>query len=169
MVNGSGGVIARRATPDDGEGLVSLFDVCPMGSSIQLVMQRQPDFFAAAEVQVEDVEIVVGERKDPQEIVASFAAGRRQVYLDGHCKQVRYLSDLRIHPDCRGGTLLARGYRYLRQNIFAPGEWAQTMVLEDNRAALDLLTSGRAGLPHYVPAGGLSLLPFADRPASPVA
>lgn len=123
------------------------------GASIRVVMQRRPNYFAAATVQAEQPEVVVGERADSGRIVASFAAGTRLVFVEGQPQPVRYLSDLRIHPEHRHGMLLARGYRYLREHVFAEGEWAQAVILDDNRAAIALLTSGRAGLPRYVPAG----------------
>ena len=41
----------------------------------------------------------------------------------------------------------------MKREVFAPGEWAQTLVLEDNVHAIELLTSRRAGLPEYRPAG----------------
>ena len=66
---------------------------------------------------------------------------------------MRYLSDLRIHPDWQGSSMLARGFRALRKEVFRPGEWAQTLVLEDNVRALELLTCRRGGLPEYRPAG----------------
>jgi hypothetical protein len=66
---------------------------------------------------------------------------------------MRYLSDLRIHPDWQGASLLARGFRRMRREVFRPGEWAQTLVLEDNLRALELLTSRRGGLPEYRPSG----------------
>jgi hypothetical protein len=150
---GRGKVIARPASRGDSDALATLLDECPMGSSIRLVMQRRPDYFVGASVQAQRPVIIVGEEVASGRLVGSFAAGARDVYVDGKARSVRYLSDLRIHPDHRHGTLLARGYRYLREKVFAVGEWAQTVVLDDNRPALDVLTSGRAGLPRYHPAG----------------
>ena len=66
---------------------------------------------------------------------------------------MRYLSDLRIHPSLQGSTLLARGFRLLKNEVFRPGEWAQTLVLEDNLRALEILASRRCGLPEYRPSG----------------
>jgi hypothetical protein len=66
---------------------------------------------------------------------------------------MRYLSDLRIHPDWRRGSVLARGFRILREKVFAQGEWAQTLVLAQNSPALGFLRSRRAGLPEYLEAG----------------
>jgi hypothetical protein len=84
--------------------------------------------------------------------VGVFSAGSRRVWL-GDEMPMRYLSDLRIHPDWQGSSMLARGFRALRKEVFRPGEWAQTLVLEDNVRALELLTCRRGGLPEYRPAG----------------
>jgi len=131
-------------------------------------MQRHPDYFATAAIQAEEPQVFIGEKLSTGKIGASFAAGKRLVFVDGEVKNVRYLSDLRIHPDFRNSTLLARGFRYLRNHVFTPGEWAQTMVLDDNHAALDALTSGRAGLPRYQPAGDYNcyLVPTSQRTTS---
>lgn len=49
--------------------------------------------------------------------------------------------------------MLAKGFRTMRENVFEKGEWAQTLVLEENLPALDFLRSRRAGLPEYREAG----------------
>ena len=79
--------------------------------------------------------------------------GYPRTFLDGEIKSVRYLSDLRIRPEYRSSLLLARGFRILKREVFAQGEWAQTLVLDDNSDAAALLTSGRGGLPEYRPHG----------------
>jgi hypothetical protein len=84
--------------------------------------------------------------------VGVFSAGKRRVWLDGET-EMRYLCDLRIHPHWQGSSLLARGFRRLRREVFQPGEWAQTLVLDDNARALETLTSQRGRLPEYHPAG----------------
>ena len=81
-----------------------------------------------------------------------FSAGSRRVWHGG-AMPMRYLSDLRIHPDWQGSSLLARGFRALRKEVFRPGEWVQTLVLEDNVRALEMLTCRRGGLPEYRAAG----------------
>jgi len=75
------------------------------------------------------------------------------VWLNQEKKPMRYLSDLRIHPDWRKGTMLAKGFRMMRENVFEKGEWAQTLVLGQNLPALGFFRSRRAGLPEYHKAG----------------
>jgi hypothetical protein len=145
------GLIARPAVQADHAALEELFRTTSMGKRIQIGFERDPDYFAGAKVQAEEP-CVRGFFDGNGRAVGLFSAGSRRVWLDGEIR-MRYLSDLRIHPDWQGSSLLARGFRLLRREIFHPGEWAQTLVLEDNVQALELLTSRRGGLPEYRPAG----------------
>ncbi len=131
--------------------LEELLCATPMGSRIRLCFERDPDFFAGARVQAEDT-CVWAAFEGSGRAVGVFSAGSRQVWLGGGVP-MRYLSDLRIHPDLQGSSLLARGFRLLRKEVFRPGEWAQTLVLEDNVRALEMLTGRRGGLPEYRAAG----------------
>jgi hypothetical protein len=76
------------------------------------------------------------------------------VYVNGQVAPLGYLSGLRGVPEYRGGTLLARGYRYLRQ-LHEDGRTTLyvTTIAEGNREAIAALTSGRARLPKYHAAG----------------
>lgn len=145
------GLILRQAVEADHLAIEELFRATPMGSRIRMVFERDPDYFAGARVQAEEP-CVWGAFDDDGRAAGLLSAGSRSVWLNGE-RPMRYLSDLRIHPDWQGSSLLARGFHLLRREVFQPGEWAQTLVLEDNPAALDLLTSRRGGLPEYRPAG----------------
>lgn len=144
-------LVFRQAVQADHAALERLFERTPMGHHIRLVSDRSPDFFATTRVQSTSAE-VHGYFDQTGEAAAVLSAGLRDVWLDG-VRPMRYLSDLRIDPDHQGGGLLGRGFARLRKQVMAAGEWAQTLVLEDNRKALALLLSGRAGLPEYRPAG----------------
>jgi hypothetical protein len=123
-------------------------------------MERDPDYFTGAWIQAEEP-CVWAAFDQSGRAVGVFSAGKRRVRLNGEIIHMRYLADLRIHPHFHGSSLLARGFALLRKQVFQPGEWAQTLVLEENRKALALLTSGRSGLPAYKPSGRYSsfLLP----------
>ena len=61
-----------------------------------------------------------------------------------------YLADLRLDDQYRGGTLIARGYRFLRQlHEDHRARLYTTMIFSGNHAALGTIASGRAGLPQY--------------------
>ena len=145
------GLIVRPAVREDHAALEALFRATTMGSLIHLAVERDPDYFAGAGVQA--AEPCVWTAFEPSgRAVGLLSAGQRRVWLEGE-RDMRYLCDLRIHGDWQRSTLLSRGYRLLKREVFAPGEWAQTLVLEDNLRAIELLTSRRAGLPEYRPAG----------------
>ena len=129
--------------------LEELLCATPMGSRIQLSFERDPDFFAGARVQAEEP-CVWAAFDDGGRAVGVFSAGSRRVWGG---MPMRYLSDLRIHPAWHGSSVLARGFRLLRDEVFRPGEWAQTLVLEENVRALAMLTGRRGGLPGYRAAG----------------
>jgi hypothetical protein len=145
-------VTIREALAADHAALERLFSETSMAGPIRIGSDRSPDFFAASRVQATSP-CVWGVFAADGRAVGVFSAGERLVHLGGGKTAMRYLSDLRIHPDWQNGTLLARGFRDLRKKVFAEGEWAQTLVLESNAPALGILRSGRMGLPHYHPAG----------------
>jgi hypothetical protein len=81
-------------------------------------------------------------------------------YVNGERVSVGYLSGLRLLPDYRGRTgLLARGYRFLRElHKDGAAEFYLTTIAADNETAVDVLTSGRAGLPVYHACGNYHTL-----------
>ncbi len=88
-------------------------------------------------------------------------------WADGRPIRRGYLGGLRIRPGHRGGTWLARGYRRLRDRF--ADRWPDlvlTTILDGNPGAERLLTSGRAGLPVYRPAGTVHTMIYAPRRAS---
>ncbi|RYD49160.1 MAG: hypothetical protein EOP83_25500 [Verrucomicrobiaceae bacterium] len=139
------GLTVRLAGADDHEALEALFRATAMGSQIRIAVQRDPDYFTGAVVQAAEP-CVWASFEESGRAVGLLSAGKRRVWVEGEC-DMRYLCDLRIHSDWQRSTLLSRGYRLLRREVFATGEWAQTLVLEDNLRAIELLTSRRAGLP----------------------
>ncbi len=145
------GLTIRRAVEEDHAALEKLFRATPMGSHIRIGFERDPDYFAGARVQTDELEVWAAFEPGGR-AVGLFSAGSRRVWLRGE-RRMRYLSDLRIHPDWQGSPLFVRGFNALRREVFKPGEWAQTLVLEGNARVLGMLTSRRAGLPEYLPAG----------------
>ena len=145
------GLTVRPAGAGDHVALEALFRATAMGSQVRIAVQRGPDYFAGAVVQAAEP-CVWASFEASGRAVGLLSAGKRRVWVQGE-REMRYLCDLRIHADWQRSTLLSRGYRLLKREIFAPGEWAQTLVLEDNVRAIELLTSRRAGLPEYRPAG----------------
>ena len=143
----------RLATEQDSDVLCRLLEDSPMDGEISITLERQPNYFYAAHVQCSDPLIIVASNESSRTVGGVFAAGTRPVYVNGSLTDIRYLSDMRISPSFRKGLLMPRGFKYLKQNILKKDEYAQTLVLTENKSALKLLTSQRANLPYYHSAG----------------
>ncbi len=124
-----------------------------MPGGIRLAFAREPDFFHAL--------AILG--KLNQSIIATDSRGAihgmgcrsiRPVFIHGEPTQLGYLSGLRIAPEARQGRLLAQGYAFLHE-LHADGAARAylTTIVSGNRPARQLLTSGRGGLPTYLPFG----------------
>lgn len=140
------------ARPDDDAELRALLRETPMGERIEVAFLREPDFFRAARVQGTCVQVIVARAGGRIAGVATRAL--RAGYLNGRAATVGYLGDLRLRSEFRGGTVLARGYRFLR-DLHADGraELYTTVIVEDNRRALKSVAANRAGLPLYTDLG----------------
>lgn len=123
-----------------------------MAGNIEVAMEREPDYFLGAALHSPRARTVVARDRDGG-VAASAGISERPVYVDGRPREVAFLSDVRIHPRHRRGTLLGRMIRFVREQGWLDGGFAQTIVVRDNRAALDLLGSPKAGAPRFFPAG----------------
>lgn len=91
----------------------------------------------------------------------------RAVWLDGAVQRVGYLSGLRSFPWARRGFALSRGLRQARlQAADDPSAVDFATVLAGNTGMVDLLTSGRPGLPHCRRAGRLETCVLAPLPGT---
>lgn len=143
-------LIERRAEAGDDAALCQLMRECPMGERVRITLRRDGGYFQGAAVQGE-TPFVYAAFDDQGRAMGVFSAGSRHVWINGEQRAVRYLSDLRIHPDVRGKRWLLKGYTKVSE-LLGDG-FAQTLILSDNREVDQLLTSGRIGLPRYHPAG----------------
>ena len=87
-----------------------------MEGAVRLSQDRRPDYFHGTAVQCEQPEAYVPKQKDEGGLGGVFGAGLRRVFVNGQPRPVRYLSDLRISPSHRSGSLLAHGFRFRRTN-----------------------------------------------------
>jgi hypothetical protein len=140
------------ATPADDARLRAVSAATPMPGSIGIAFCREPSFFAAAEVEGPFHQTVAC-RADDQ--IVGF--GNRSVstrWVNGRPQSIGYLSLLRLVAEHRRRGLVPRGYAFFRR-LHDDGRTPLylTTIADDNHAALELLTSGRAGLPAYHEAG----------------
>ena len=121
-----------------------------MRGSLSLSFRREPSYFAGCALQGDNAQVYKCIDTVTGEVVGMAARLMTRLYVNGALRRVGVLSDLRLAAAARGGTLVARGYRVLRAMHAAdPVDFYVTVIFEGNRAALDTLPSGRAGLPTY--------------------
>jgi hypothetical protein len=139
-------VAIRLAVRDDDAGIRAVLRRNAMPGAMALAFAHEPSFFDAVEVEGDDPRVMVADAGGAVVGMGVFAT--RRVYVDGAPARVGYLSSLRLDPAVRGATLLARGYRMLR-DLARGVPYSLSTIMEDNAAARALLTAGRAGLPAY--------------------
>lgn len=117
---------------------------------ITVSFRREPNFFYGSHVQGQSAQIIKCIDTKHDKFVGLGSRFITNVYINGKSRRVGYLADLRAHPDYRGSTGLARGYRYLRQlHLDEPVPFYYSMILDDNQHAKNILTAARCGLPLY--------------------
>jgi hypothetical protein len=134
---------------DDAE-LRALLRDNPMNGSMQVTFEREPDFFAACAIRGSFHQVGVGRDLESGRIVGLGTRSIAEAFVNGQAAPFGWLSDLRLAPAYRGGTLVARGYRFLRQ-LHGDGraQFYGTVIFEDNQTALQTIATARAGLPTY--------------------
>jgi hypothetical protein len=138
------------ATPADDAALCDLLAATPMEGAVSLAFTRCPSYFAAAQVEGQQVQVGVVRDGESQRVVGMGLRAISSRYVGGKPASVGYLSGLRLMRAFRGSAgLLARGYRFLRE-LHQDGAacFYLTTVAADNPVGR-VLTSARAGLPVY--------------------
>jgi N-acetylglutamate synthase-like GNAT family acetyltransferase len=144
------GYLIRPAEQGDSQALQDLLAATSQQGSIQLTFERNPNYFYAAQVSTEHPEIWVMDKKD-RGVIATFSIGQRRAFINGKTQSIRYGSDLRVHPDFQGGRTLFRLFGQYKKCM--KNDWMQTVILDENKASLTTVGSGRSILPNYIPAG----------------
>jgi len=142
----------REATPQDNQGLLQLLRETPMHGQVEVAFMRQPDYFVSSRVQGRQTQVFVG--LIDQRIVCVGTRALRQCWINGQPTAAGYLADLRLAPQQRGGSLLARSYRFLaQQHADNRAEIYSTVIVAGNTAALTTIAANRKGMPRYTPLG----------------
>lgn len=157
------------ASPADDGALRSVLRQTSMPGEISLSLRREPNFFIAERSGNESSQVLVCRDDSDNGIVGFGCRAIRTAFVDGTPRSIGYLSLLRALSSVRGRSLLARGYRFLRElDRDHQVPFYLTTILEDNETAQAILTSGRAGLPTYRRVGVLKtlLIPLSRRGVS---
>ena len=122
----------------------------PMNGSMQVTFEREPDFFSSCAIRGDFHQVGVGRDLESGRIVGLGTRSIADAFVNGRSVPFGWLSDLRLEPAYRGGTLVARGYRFLRQ-LHGDGrvELYGTVIFQDNQTALRTIAAKRADLPVY--------------------
>lgn len=147
---------ALAQSQDDAE-LRSFLANNPVPGSIEVTFEREPDFFAGSAIRGQLNQTIAVRDLKQGKIVGIASRSVAEAFVNGELTELGYLSDLRLSPDYRSGSLLARGYRFLKE-LHADGRVLlyTTAIFAENARALTTLTAGRAGLPAYHPMGCLN-------------
>lgn len=142
-------VLAPAAAGDDAR-LRRLLADNPMDGRIRIAFEREPSYFHAVGVQGRFAQVFVGRDLDTGALVGVGTRTVKPAFVNGEPRALGYLSELRLLPRYRGGTLVARGYRLLRK-LHRDGrtDLYSTVIAAENTLALRTIASGRAGLPAY--------------------
>jgi hypothetical protein len=158
--------VVECAEPRDDVALRALLRSAFMDGAIKLSLQREPNFFTGAGLGSVDTTEIVARDTSTGAVVATACRSIRRAFIGGSESPLGYLSGLRIRDDVRRLALLPRGYRHIKL-LHADGRvpYYVTTILDGNQQARRILTSGRAGLPAYIPYGKLRtyLLPLYGR------
>lgn len=141
----------RPAEANDSDALLDLINLTPQEGQVHLNFERQPNFFHATQVTTTEPDVWVMIDHKRNILLASFSIGKREVYVGGEKRMTRYGNDLRIHQDYRGGRTLLRLFKKYRELM--QDEWMQTVILDDNKASINSVGSGRLSLPRYYKCG----------------
>jgi hypothetical protein len=143
------------AQASDDAALRAVMAATPMAGRLSVCFTREPSFFEAAAIEGRFHQTAVA--RDLSQEGRVIGLGSRSIspaYVNGEPMPVGYLSSLRLLPEYRGGTLLARAYRFLH-HLHADGRARLyvTTIAEGNQPALRALAAGRRELPAYHDAG----------------
>lgn len=142
----------RSATPADDAQLVELIAETMPSNGMTLAFERRPSFLAASHAQYHrpDIKLVVPEDR-PDFVVGMMNLGWRYCYINGQVEALRYVADLRMHPEHRGNKVLRLLMDYVYDEI-PLNTIFESVVLEDNTVACNILHHARKGFPtpfHY--------------------
>jgi hypothetical protein len=143
------------ASPADDEDLRHVLACTPMDGRIQVAFHREPSYFDAASVDGRFRQTIACRDTESGRIVGFGSRSVTERYVNGVPRPIGYLSALRLLAEHRRRGLVARGYAYFRQLHQSDNRTPLylTTIAEGNDAAMELLTSRRAGLPAYHDAG----------------
>jgi hypothetical protein len=138
------------ASPEDDAELRTRMAQDWMEGNIAVSFRREPSYFRGCRLQGDATDVIKCVDSLTGGIVGLGSRSTLLAYIDGKPRRIGYLSDLRSAPAYRGRTLLARGFRFLRElHMRDPVPFYYSVIYEGNQRAFDNLIGARAGLPVF--------------------
>ena len=147
----------RAAVASDEAALLKLICVPMTTKGVTISFQREPSYFNASQVIYQVNDHCVVEDIATQKLVACYSNGHRPCYINGEIQPMRYASDLRIHADYRGTTLMKEMGYYMRKTMQQP-DFNHMIIFNDNLAARKAVQTGKVGIPDYYEEGSVETL-----------
>lgn len=129
----------------------------PVGGSIRVSYEREPDYFRSLQTQGAEHATFIAIR-DGSPVGMGYVVVRMR-YVNGVPRRCGYLGGLRLDARQSGNAFIARrGYRLLREWLQSRAEISFTSIVTDNRTARRFLEAPVSGLPRYEALAGFSTL-----------
>lgn len=137
------------ATRDDDAGIRRLLRENPMPGRISISLEREPDYFADADLPDEEKQTIVA--SEGGRVVCAGSCVIRKRFVNGQPQRVGYLGGLRLDADKAGRfDIVRRGYEVFRElQRDAPADFYFTSIAADNERARTFLERGLPGMPRY--------------------
>lgn len=139
-----------NVTPADGERLLKLYSEKSRDGNVRINLDMSPDIFDAVNVSGYSYEIQAVEDVSTGELVAAGIRSLRKCFVNGQVQTIGYLSGLRVAGKYRKSRAMFMIFKKLRE-LYLQGECFAylTSVFNGNETAKKVLTSGKAGIPHF--------------------
>src|ERR1700722_5671643 len=135
--------------PADDADIRCLLRENPMPGQITLTLEREPDYFADADLPGTVKQTIIANQGG--RIVCIGSCAIRERFVNGHSRRVGYLGGLRLDARTAGRfDILRRGYEFFRElQVDRPADFYFTSIAADNAPARKFLERGLPGMPAY--------------------
>ncbi len=155
------------ATRADDSDIRCLLRENPMRGRISLTLEREPDYFADADLPGIEKHTIIANERDRIVCIGSCVIQKR--FVNGTPCRTGYLGGLRLDAGAAGRfDILRRGYEFFRElQADDPADFYFTSIASDNVPARRFLERGLRGMPTYEFVGEFVTVLLAARRGSP--
>ncbi|WCL49178.1 hypothetical protein [Leptospira sp. GIMC2001] len=136
--------------PRDNSSLLSFSKKHPSIGQISLYQDRSPNYYDSLTPEGEIKQVVIGRDLESNEIIGVGHRTESNFLINGNKTRLGMLSGLKLDPKYKSTTALPRGYKYFR-DLDSEGKSLGyfTTIQSENYHSIQVLESGKAGLPKY--------------------